>query len=426
MKEELLHTIWKLKRFNLRNLKLTTGEEIKLIKFGHLNSNAGPDFLNGEIMINNTRWVGHIEMHVKSSEWTAHNHHKDPAYNNVILHVVFEDDKKIFTESGHLLPTLVLENRIGKDIINNYSNLYNQLGWVPCHAHIHKVDFSKLVFFKERLLIERLENKYKKVLHLVEDSNADWDQVAYKLLVKYLGLKVNQDAFDQLSQVLKYKILSKHKDVFQLEALLFGQAGFLKRAKDPYLKKLRSEYRHQRTKHKLKPMYGLEWRFARMRPINFPTIRLAQLAQIISNSPRLFSKILSAVTVKEFRSLLSVTTSNYWMNHYIPNRKSKRIHKTIGKVAQNNIILNAFIPLIFCYGKYKQDDRFIQRALDFYMQLPSEKNVIIRNWADLGIKSENAADSQSLIQLKTEYCLNFKCLNCYIGQRVLFTKKMAT
>ena len=421
MKEELLHLVWKLKRFNLSQLKTTQGDDIAIIQSGTHNQDAGPDFLNATIRIANTTWVGHVEMHLSSSDWNKHNHQYDPAYNSVILHVVFEDNAIVKTQSGQILSTLVLKGRIEESLIKDYQHLIVNSEWVPCASQIFKVDTIKLDLFLERLLIERLENKCLIIRQYLEHSKNDWEYVCYKLIMKYFGLKVNNEAFETLGNKLPHSLLIKNSaSLFKAESILFGQAGLLQNARDQYTKELKKEYQFIQKKFGLTPMTGVEWRFARMRPFNFPTIRIAQLASIYYNTPKVFSKILDNPTYKDFKKIFHVRLSSYWDKHYIPGKSSKAKEKTIGDQTVQLIVLNAFIPLIFTYGLIKENQYLKDLAVDLYRQLPKEKNVIIENWKKLGVITQSAAETQALIQLKTQYCDHYKCLNCQIGQDILF------
>lgn len=420
MKEELLHAIWKLKRFSHNRLKTTRNEKIKIVDYGHHNFNAGPDFLNATIKIGKTTWVGHVEIHIKSTDWNKHKHQFDPNYNNVILHVVYEDDGGIISESGSTIPTLALKNRIDLSLLNRYHKFLINPDWVPCVKNIHQVDELKKTIYLQRLLIERLENKSEVISQYLKMTNNDWEYVCYKLLLKYLGLKVNQGAFEQLSIAAPYKLLSKNNQTLnRCEALLFGQAGMLN-SNDEYLSSLNKEYLFLKTKHKLVPMGGLEWRFARMRPSNFPSIRIAQLANIYYKNPKMFRNIIENPSIKSMLNLLSVSTSSYWDTHYVPGKTSKYSKKMLGKQTAYSIIINAFVPLLFSYGKIKMIEKLKQIALEIYTQLPSEKNVIIDNWKKLGFNAGSAAETQALIQLKMQYCDRIKCLQCQIGQDILF------
>jgi len=421
MKEELLHLVWKLKRFNLHNLQTINGETIKIINFGNHNHNAGPDFLNATIKIGNQTWVGHVEMHTLASEWTAHKHQFDPAYNNVILHVVYENNAIVKTQNGNQMPTLILKDRIEKSLIYDYQRLLLNPDWIPCAQQLHKANTFKINMFLEGLLIERLEAKCQPIINYLKISKNNWEYVCYKMILKYFGLKVNKEAFETLSEKLPHSLLIKyHLRLIQCEAILLGQAGLLHSPNDNYTQKLKKEYDFMRKKHNLQPMVGVEWRFARMRPSNFPTLRIVQVAALYHKTPKIFNQIVANPTLKEFEEILTITLSKYWNQHYIPGKPSKNRIKKLGKQAIKLIIINAFIPLLFTYGISKGNQKIKDLAIDLYRQLPKEKNVIIENWKKLGLNIESAAETQALIQLKMQYCNKYKCLSCQIGQDILF------
>jgi len=422
IKEDLLHLVWKLKKFDFNHLKTTDGQDITISKFGFHNHNAGPDFLNGEVTIGETKWVGHIEMHIRASEWKDHKHHLDKAYNNVILHVVYQNDGIIYNENGQTIPTLILQDRISEHTLANYENLSQNLDWIPCAKSMHKVDSGKFQMFLEKVLIERLEDKCLRIMDILDHNMNDWEDTLYKLLSKYLGLKVNASAFEQLAHVTPYKTLKKvSSNLNRTEALLLGQSGLLSESEDPYISQLYKEHAHLQTKHDLIPMTGVEWKFARLRPANFPTIRMAQLAMMYHHNPQLFSKIMAAESIADIRKLLDVQASEYWDTHYIPEKESEQKIKKIGLLTQDLIIINVVIPLLFSYGIRLSDARYKENAIDILRALKSENNSIIRKWKSLGVESESAYVSQALLQLKNQYCSQFKCLSCHAGQEILFS-----
>lgn len=421
MKEELLHMVWKTKRFNLHNLKTTHNEVITILNFGFHNHNAGPDFLNAKIKISDTTWVGHIEMHTSASEWIRHKHHIDPAYNNVILHVVYNNDAIVKTKNHQTLPTLILKGRIENKIIDEYERLLLNSDWIPCAAQFAKINPFKLEVYLESMLVERLEEKCKVISNYLEYSKNDWEHVCFKLIIKYLGLKVNSEAFEMLSGKTPYSLLIKNnQSLAALESLLFGQAGLLLKTPDRYTQNLKKEYLYLQKKYKLSPMTGVEWRFARMRPSNFPSIRIAQLAALYFKTSKIFNSIIRQPSIVTFKKILDITLHQYWDHHFIPGKPSKSRQKNLGQQTIHLIIINAFIPLIFTYAKIKDDASLKEMAIDLYRKLPKEKNVIIENWKKLGVKISSSATSQSLIQLKMQYCNKLKCLNCPIGQDILF------
>jgi len=421
MREEFLHHIWRLKRFDHTDLKGVHGERIQILNYGQLNHNAGPDFLNAKILIDQTCWVGHVEIHIKSSEWYNHNHQNDPNYKNVILHVVHSHNREVINNTGIPLITLELKHRIDTKLLEHYFLLRQNKTFVACQELIHKIDQSRLRIYLERLLTNRLERKSQYIKQLLSSYNNDWEHVCYLLTAKYLGSNINSEAFLEFSQRLPYALINKnYSNLFRLEALTFGQAGLLKITKDDYFKRLNSEYHHLKNKYCLIPMTGLQWNFGRLRPGNFPSIRLAQLAAIYHKSPKLFRMIIDNPQLEVFQSLLNQSASNYWSEHYIPGKKSKFLIKKIGAKTRNQIIINAFIPLIFTYASIHMNNLLIEKCLNMFANLASENNAILSKWKRFGINSKTAGESQALIELKTQFCEQQKCLNCQIGTKLLF------
>lgn len=421
MKEEFLHYVWKLKRFDLQDLTSYSGEKIRIVNFGTHNMNAGPDFLDARISVGDKLWAGHVEIHINSSDWYNHKHHFDRAYDNVILHVVYNNDRPVFNSDEQQIPCLELKTRVSQRLIESYNDIRRSLDWIPCAAQINKIDSHMAHLFLERTFVERLLRKSLKISDMLEYNKHDWESTLYSLLLRYLGLKVNGEAFERLAEVLKYNVLKKYSDkLFQLEALLLGQAGLLKNV-DSYTNKLIKEYEFLKQKHHLIPMKGLEWKFSRLRPANFPTVRIAQVAMLIHQTPRLFTKITKINGPDDLDNILSVTASEYWNTHYIPGKKSPKRIKLLGSSTRRNIIINVITPIIFTYARKIHDDDLKEKAIELLYNVPSEKNRIIKRWNTYGIESKSAAESQALIELKSNYCDQFRCLKCSIGQQVLFS-----
>jgi hypothetical protein len=422
MKEELLHHVWKTKRFDLDDLRTVDGEAISIKNFGLHNHNAGPDFLDARVQIDNKLWAGHIEIHINASDWKKHLHHHDEAYNNVILHVVYNNDKPIANENGQQLPTLELKERIPEKYLSDYRRLTQSLNWVPCAQQLPRLDQKKWPFFFERVLVSRLMKKKERIDALLQKTKNDWEEVLYRLLLRYMGLKVNGAAFETLADHLPYALLKKQvESVEEKESILLGQAGILE-AKDDYTTHLAALYKHQKNKFSLLPMTGVEWKFSRLRPANFPSVRMAQIATLYHATPKLFNAFIHSDSVTAIEKILDVTASPYWDQHYLPGKESAATRKKkIGQTTKQVLIINAVIPLIFAYGITLQDEALKEKALDLFSALPSEKNNILSRWKEHGVKAQSAAQSQALIELKTDYCDNYNCLNCQIGQQIIFS-----
>jgi hypothetical protein len=420
MKEELLHFIWQYRRFSYAPLTLVNNSELQILKVGQLNSNSGPDFFNSKINLNGLIWVGSTEIHLKSSDWNKHKHHLDKSYNGVILHVVWENDITIFNQLGEEIPTLVLADYVEPGIIDKIDVLMNSQKWIPCQKLFPNVDPFILVQFLERIFIERLELKSEKVAQLLIDNRNSWDDVFYQLLCESFGLKVNSMPMMQLSKLLPFKILLKHKDhLTQLEALMFGVSGFLKEPKDKYSTMLAKEFSFLKKKYQLVEMDLASWKFLRMRPNSFPTVRIAQLAALIYDNDRLFSKLINFENVKEIENVFSSLASDYWSNHYSFNKSSLFSCKKIGKQLVHNVIINSLVPLLVLYSKEKQDYSYQERAISLMYALTPEKNSCVSRFDKLGFKSKNAAQSQSFLHLKKHYCDKKKCLSCNIGNHLM-------
>lgn len=419
-KEDFLHYIWKFQKYDLGELQTEQGEKITIIHPGYHNDDAGPDFLNARIKIDNNLWAGHIEIHKHSSEWRQHKHHLDPAYDNVILHVVYEDDKPVSYKNKKLIPTLVLKKRIQEDKIHQYQNLVFNPSWIPCASKITKVDSIIKSFWLSRMATERLEEKTKRILPSLELLKNDWDRLAYHLIAQYFGLKVNNEAFKRLIESIPFEVILKCKDdLNQMEALLLGHANLLQLGNDDYSHNLQKEYDFLAKKYGLYKMLAHEWKFSRMRPTNFPGLRIAQLAQIINREGRIFRKILNAKNLEQLRSLFSSTASQYWDQHYRLGHLSKSTPKRIGIKTLDVIIINVAVPLIFSYGVKLDEQEYKDTAISLLEEIPAEQNKIIKKWKECDFKAKNAAHTQALLYLKRQYCNEFKCLSCAIGSKIM-------
>jgi Protein of unknown function (DUF2851) len=421
MKEDLLYYLWRMKRFDLFDLKTTSGEPIIIQNTGELNTHSGPDFTNARIQIADTLWAGNVEMHVNSSDWLAHHHQEDQAYDSVILHVVMEEDQVVKRKNGERIPCLEMKKRIPPKISKTYQKLLHNEYWIPCQHLFHKASEITINLWLDRLLVERLESKTVEIEYCLQKNKNSWEETFYQFLARNFGVKVNAEPFEQLAKTIPLLTLSKYKNsLIQLEALLFGQAGLLENSfKDAYPKNLRKEYQFLKKKHHLKPIKGESWKLMRLRPANFPSIRIAQFATLIHQSVHLFSKILAAKNVKEIENMFDIKISNYWQTHYVFDKKSIKRNKSFGKSAIHLLIINTIVPFLFLYGKLKDDDRFKDRALSLLEELKPEKNHIIDKWKNLGVEPASAYQTQALLQLKNNYCKTKKCINCAIGSAVL-------
>jgi len=447
MTEDFLHYIWKYRLYSTQNLKTCEGEDIVVLSPGTHNTNGGPDFLNARIRLGNQLWAGHVEIHIRSGDWMKHGHQHDDHYKNVILHVVFEDDLPVVLHQQGDLPVLDISKHIHQNQWNRYKEWMINKNWIPCQSMLSGADEMTWTAWKQRLLVERLENKSNDIIRALAACHYDWSEVFYRKLARNFGFKINSDAFEMLAERLPLSILAKHKsDPFQIEALLFGQSGLLDKAPDDdYAKSLRREYDFLARKYTLVPMKHEVWNFARMRPSNFPTIRIAQFASLISNSDHLFSKLLEAETDDQIRSFFETETSRYWHNHFVfgklisdetplpipapldlpwrerlsgksgPEQEGRRM----GRTSVENILINTVAPILFAYGRSKDEEKYLIRSQEILDLCPAESNKIISNWERLKQKSISAFDSQALIQLYNGYCIEKKCLHCMIGLKLI-------
>lgn len=423
MNESFLHFIWKNKLFNTTNLVLSTGESLEIIDIGEPNTDAGPDFSNVRIKIEDTTWAGCAEIHIRASDWIKHRHNNDNAYNNVVLHVVAENDKVIERENGEVLPAIELP--YNKNYLKTYHELYRNKKWVACQDKIQVVNPITLRHWLGRLTIERLEKKSNTITELLKIHKNSWEDVLYQALARNFGFKVNALPFEMLTNQLPLKYIIKHKDnLIQIEALLFGVGGFLDdTVEDDYFLALKKEFRFLQSKYQLQQMDKSIWKFLRLRPVNFPTIRLAQFASLLFKSSFLFSKLLDCKTNMEFRKLFITNTSEYWKTHYTFGKPSKMREKSIGEASINILLINTIVPTLFSYGKKKGMQHIMDRAIKLLEEIEPEKNTQLEKWNNMGIWSENAFYTQALLQLKNEYCNFRRCLDCQIGNTIIITNK---
>lgn len=423
MTEDLLHFIWKYKLLKPVPLFTTTNTELQIIKHGEHNTHAGPDFSNARIKLQDTEWAGTIEIHKRSSDWFLHNHHTNKAYDNVILHVVYEHDKEIHNSQQQPIACLELKHFLQDDVLHKYENLYQNKQAIPCGTLFNQVPDVVKHPWLERVLIERLENKTNFIAELYTLTKNNWDETFYLLLCKNFGFNTNADAFLQLGKSIPLTTLLKHSNApQQIEALLFGQANLLHDSlKDNYAQNLFKEYSYLKHKYNLNPIPH-QLKFLRLRPLGFPTIRLAQLANFILKYQHTFSKIIEANSIKEIKNIFSVNVSDYWKTHYVFNEESISEEKPIGASSIENIIINTVCPLLFFYGKTKNNEALMEKAIAWYSQLKPEKNNITKQFEELAFKPQNAGHTQALIQLNNNYCSAKKCLQCGIGVFILSKK----
>lgn len=424
MKEAFLHFIWQQQYYNKKGLTTTQGEPLIVIKQGYPNSDAGPDFTEAKIKIGEIEWAGQVEIHVKSSEWIRHGHQHDGAYDSTILHVVLEEDQPIQRRDGSQLPTLALAGLIQEETIQQYQALLTNSYSIACAPLFSQVSDIKKLSMLDRALLQRLERKAVTVLKLLHQNRGDWEETAYQLLAQNMGFKINSPAFLQMAQSLPLKFIQKHSDsLLQVEALLFGQAGLLdEEFIGDYSAQLYTEYLFLSHKFGLwgSKLERHSWKFLRLRPANFPTVRLAQLSSILYNNKGLFSKLLEISSPKQLMQLLQSPLSAYWQQHYDFGKPAFRATGEIGKSSVENILINTVVPLIVAYAMQKDKKELIDNAVSLLEALKPEDNKITRFWKqDLKLPLKTAADAQACIELHNYFCLEKRCLECNIGVSIL-------
>jgi hypothetical protein len=420
MKEEILQYIWKFQYYNNKELLSTNGDRISVIHPGTHNLNQGPDFTEAKIKIKDTLWAGNVELHINSSHWNLHQHSADNNYNNIILHIVWNHDVEIKDANGNNLPTLELQSRVSKLLLEKYSLLMETAHFIPCEKLSHNLSELSFTSWKQRLVAERLLSKSENIFDVLKQTNFHWEETFWWLIAANFGLKVNSEMLKKIAQSLPLNTLAKHKNsIIQIEAMLFGQAGLLEKDFDEkYPQMLQKEYRFYQKKYKLKPVDG-ELFFLRMRPANFPTIRLAQLAMLIHNSEHLFSKIKETASVGEVKKMFSLEANDYWHYHYIFDEETGYHVKRLGKQMVDNIIINTIVPILFSYGLHHEEEFYKEKAIKWLEEISPEKNAVTKGFENLHYSNKNAFDSQAFIQLKNAYCHHKLCLQCAIGNSLL-------
>ena len=423
MKEDFLHYLWKFKKFDALNLRTFNDEEITIINVGQYLELAGPDFFNAQITIGNQKWAGNVEIHLKSSDWYVHHHEIDSAYENVILHVVWEHDTEIYRSNNIEIPVLELKKHVDPATIQNYQSLMAPKSWIFCEKQIKEVDEFIFKNWQERLFFERLERKSKPIFDLLEETSQDWEAVLFSLLARNFGLNTNGDAFFKMAQTIPFSIIRKESfEVENLEALFFGLAGLLDSEKeDNYYKDLKFRYFYLLHKYQLEHLMADQVQFFKHRPDNFPTIRLSQLANLYHTHQNLFSKISTLLSLKNSAQVFQIGVSPYWENHYQFDKESPIKKKMLSKSFIDLLLVNTIIPLQFAFAK-SQGKEITEDLINLLNGLNPEKNAIIDKFSSFGIVSKNAFDTQSLLQLKKEYCNKSRCLECALGLELVKSK----
>jgi hypothetical protein len=422
LNEDFLHFIWQYRLLNSLRTNCSRGESLYIIDQGQRNSNAGPDFSMARIEIGGQLWIGNIEIHLKSSDWLLHGHHSDPLYNSVILHAVYDNDQEIVRTDGSVIPVLILKGLIPEEMLRNYQLLLTDRGFFPCCKLIGDVKPATISDMLNRTVQERLVAKAAELQARIERSRYDWSGTFYFLLLRGFGFKINSVPFEILADNLQLRILFLHRDnPLQINALLFGMAGFLEGSfTDQYPRQLQAEYLFLKQKYNLSTGDNSIWKFMRIRPQNFPVLRIAQLAALFLSSANIFAELLDCADADTLRQLFRFAAIDpYWHDHSHFDRLCKPHAVAIGRNSVEHLIINSICLFLYCYGTYHHQEKYKHRALQLLLTIRAERNIIIAEYARYGVKAKNAFDTQALLQLNKEYCSAKKCLNCIIGRELI-------
>lgn len=420
MKEDFLHYVWKFRKFDSSDLQTSNNEPISVIHPGQYLQLAGPDFFNAQLVIGTQKWAGNVEIHIRSSDWYLHRHEKDPAYENVILHVVWDHDMEIFRSDNTIIPVLEIKKYVRHETLSNYESLMFPKSWIYCERQLVDIDYFILENWLERLFFERLEKKSHAIISLLRQKENDWEAVLFCLMAKNFGLNTNGETFLKIALEIPFSIIRKENfESVNLEALLFGQSGLLDVEKeDQYFKQLKRQFDYLSYKYQLEKITIEPVQFFKHRPDNFPTIRLSQLAGLYSGRQNLFSELIGCESVSKLYEILKVSASPYWQTHYQFDRESPKKVKLVSVAFADLIIINTILPIRFAYAK-SLGKEISEDSMDLLKQIPVEKNAVIGKFSQFGIKAKNAFESQALLQLKSAYCSHGKCLDCAIGNLLL-------
>lgn len=419
MNERFLHFIWQFQKFTKKDLDTTAGEPVQVYNAGHYNENAGPDFLEATIKVGPLKWVGRVEIHVKSSDWLAHNHQHDKNYDNVILHVVWDDDKPVSNNSGERIPTIELKKRISTEDFDRYQKFINQPIDIPCTGHpIEDIYRSSML---EKTAIERMKSKAKKIEESTTSKTSDLEQISFIMLARAFGGNLNGDQFEELARNIPIKIIAKHLDQpSQIEALVFGMAGFLEEPKGAYAISLANEFEFLCTKYSLKQnLSRFQWNFHRLRPPSFPSLRLAQFSGLIGTSLFNHRYLLESVDLKGIYARLDSGLPTYWKSHYDFEKPTKRKNQGLTTSFKQHLVINWGVPILIHSSYYFDDAALREKAMDWSSQIPPENNKFTRKLVSTGFEMNSALSSQGGLHLYKEYCLKKRCLDCQIGMKIL-------
>jgi hypothetical protein len=423
-KEDFLHFVWQYQYFNHIGLLSKEGEKIEILNPGFKNPNAGPDFTNAKVKIGEIIWAGNIEIHLNEADWFRHQHQNNEAFDNVILHVVYESNigLKAIRSDLSIIQTLVLKDLISKDLIEKGNIFFESMSAIPCSVFLDKIEPITLVSTLDRSLTERLQNKALIVLENLKKNEFDWEETTYQLIAQHFGMRVNSDTFLRLASITPLKLLQKSSNnIFAIEAMLYGQGGFLNsNLDDQYYISLKKEYGFLKHKFEITDHLNIsEWKYLRLRPYNFPELRIAELAALYHKTPQIHALLVNNFDLKQLKDVFEVSLSNYWQSHYGFGKVSSSKLNGLGEMGIDNLLINVVVVLYFAYGIYKREEQYFEKAYSLLEAIKFEDNKITRLWSEFGVSSKNAFDSQALIELYNSSCSYKKCLNCQIGINIL-------
>lgn len=420
MKEDFLHYLWVHKKIPFSNLVTVNKESLQILNFGNFTQLEGPDIFNAIIRINQQKWAGNIEIHLKSSDWFLHNHDQNKLYENVILHVVWEHDLPVFDKNNREIPVLELKKYVSIGLFESYGELFRKKKWINCEESLNEIEDFVWEFWKEKLFMNRLERKVEQIKDLLFQLNNDWENVFYKMLLEGFGLNLNAGYFLKIAEKLPFSIIRKELGCFEnIEALFFGVGGFLSiEYEDQYLKEMKKNWEFLRHKYLLDSVTFDLPKFYKVRPDNFPTIRLSQIAMVLYLNKNIFERCIKIEKLQDVYTIFQVEVSEYWHEHYLPDKKSLKKRKRISKSFVDLLLINAILPSIFTYFYTKGFD-YTEKIFEFMKDIKAEENAVLNRFQNLNVKNKNALDSQSLLELKKEFCNHSKCLKCQIGINIL-------
>ncbi len=433
--EQLLHYVWKHRLFPLEPLTTADGRSVEVIDPGLHNGHAGPDFFNAKVRIGGTLWVGNVEIHDRSSDWYVHGHDRDAAYDNVVLHIAGAIDRDVVDARGRTVTQMRLD--VPQSVADNYRALLSADAYPPCYRIVPQLSSLMIHSWMSVLQTERLSQKTKAIERRADMKGGSWEDAYFITLARNYGFGVNGDAFERWAMGVPLNFVGRHADnLFQIEALFMGQAGLLSEESIPlrhraealgdgYFIRLSAEYKYLAHKFSLEPMDCKLWRFLRLRPQNFPHIRIAQMANLYYAGKMGLGALLECDTVEQLRELMRTQVTPYWETHYSFGSESGKSAKRMSAQSVDLLVINTAIPMLFAYGRHTSDERLCDRAFEFLDSLKAENNNIIRMWRQCGLDVRTAGDSQALVQLKKEYCDRKDCLCCRIGYEYLKNTPMA-